>query len=198
MIRTLSFTSLTVAKGGAWVLRVLVTDEHGDPSGDVPSVVVTAPAGAAPAVDMESTTCSGVFALTVFPAETGRHTATATHAEHGAVSWVAEVVDVVANADMPSVATCNAYIGDHSYTDDEVQDALDTERAAQFKLCRVPAAYPADLRGALHRRVQRNLAMRPLALAVRETQEGESAIIVPSNDPEVRRLERPWRRRAFG
>lgn len=139
-----------------------------------------------------------MFALTVYPDETGRHTATASHAEHGAVSWVAEVVDVVPNADMPSVTTCNNYMGDHSYTDDDVQDALDTERAAQFKVCRVPAAYPADLRGALHRRVQRNLAMRALALAVRETQDGESSVIVPGNDPEVRRLEKPWRRRPFG
>jgi hypothetical protein len=197
VLRTLSFTSLTVQVGAAWVLRVLVTDD-GVPSGDVPTVVVTAPAGAAAPVDMVATCCPGVFSLTVYPAEPGRHFATAEHAEHGAVSWVAEVVDVVANDDMPSVTTCNNYIGDHSYTDEQVQEMLDQERDAQFRVCRVPAAYPKDLRGALHRRVQRALHMLALALAVRETVDGESSMVVPGNDPEVRRLERPWRRRPLG
>jgi len=40
--------------------------------------------------------------------------------------------------------------------------------------------------------------MLALALAVRETVDGESSIVVPGNDPEVRRLERPWRRRPLG
>lgn len=198
MLKALSFTSVTVQNGGAWVLRVLVADETGAPPATVPTVEITTPGGAVGPFDMDATDCTGVYRLTYFTGVIGRHTAIALHPEHGAASFVAEVVDVVDTADLPSVESCNNYMGEHSYTDEDVADALAQERDAQYRVCRVPATYPNDLRGALHRRVQRALHMRALALAVRETTDGESQVIVPGNDPEVRRLEKPWRRLPIG
>lgn len=198
MIEALSFTSRTVEVGGAWVLRVAVTDSPGVPSTDAPELTITAPTGGDVTVTMDTTTCPGVYASTFFVAFEGRHTAVAAHAEHGQASFVAQAQAVTDNDNMPSVASCNEYIGDHSWTDAEVQRCLDQERAAQFATCRVPAAYPPDLRGALHRRVQRSLAMRHLALAVKESVDGETQMVVPGRDPEVRRLEAPYRRVTVG
>lgn len=198
MIKALSFTSRSLQTGAVWVLRALVVDDYGDPSSDVPEITVTDPDGTVGPFDMTSTIAAGVYRLDYFTAVAGRHTATAEHPFHGLVSWVAEVSDVTADADMPSVETCNNYMGDHSWSDDDVQEMLDQERSNQFRVCRVPAAYPADLRGALHRRVQRALALKTLPLAVKESVEGESQLVLPGNDPEVRRLERPWRRLPIG
>lgn len=199
MITALSFTSTVVQADDAWVLRALVVDADGTPSADVPTVTITE-AGAAEVgpFDMDSTVCPGVFRLVHYPGLPGRAVATATHASHGVVSWVADVRRVVTAAGMPTVTTCNNYIGDHSWSDADVQDALDTEMAAQFAVCRIPAAYPADLRAAVHRRVQRNLSLRSLPLAVRESADGESQMIVPGRDPEVRRLEGPYRKVSIG
>lgn len=199
MITALSFTSRVVQSDDAWVLRALVVDSDGVPSSDVPAVTIVE-AGAAPVgpFDMAATACPGVFRLDYYPGLPGRAVATATHAQHGSVSWVADVRPVVTADGMPSVASCNNYMGDHSWADSDVQEALDTELDAQFAVCRIPAAYPADLRAAVHRRVQRNLAMRSLPLAVRESVDGESQLVLPGRDPEVRRFEGPYRKVGIG
>lgn len=198
MLRTLSFTSRTVETGAAWVLRVLVTDDVGDTSGDVPTITVTEPDGTLVPVTAETTTCPGVVRGVYYPAVAGRHLAQAVHIDHGQVSWVANVMDVVPTDEMPDVDDYRAYAGETSATDAEIQQALDQEQAAQFGVCRVPATYPADLQGALMRRVQRALAIRHLPLAVRESTDGESQIVVPGRDPEVRRLEAPYRKVTVG
>lgn len=98
-----------------------------------------------------------------------------------------------------TVQDVSGYLGDHSWTDDEIQAALDAEEAAQATRCRVPIPRPADLDEALCRRVARNLAMRVLPLAVLQGDaEAGSTTRLPGNDPEVRRLEGPWRRLVVG
>lgn len=197
MIDALSFTSKTVAVGGQWVLRVLVRADDFTPIGDAPTVTITGPAGVT-ATPTATSTVAGVWRAIYVPAVAGRYVASVTSAAGGLVSFVAHATAVTGNDDMPDVDAVNDYMGEHSFTDQQVQRALDQEIAAQFRVCRVPAAYPPDLAGALLRRVQRALAMLFLALAVRETQEGESQIVVPGRDPEVRRLEAPWRRVTVG
>ena len=58
--------------------------------------------------------------------------------------------------------------------------------------------YPKDLRQALLRRVQRNLALRALPLAVLQGDAEAGSTILPGKDLEVRRLEGPFRRLLVG
>lgn len=78
---------------------------------------------------------------------------------------------------------------------EEVEAVLAAEVADQASRCRV-VPYAAPLAEALYRRVQRALAMRNLPLGVQMDAEG--GIRVGSNDPEVRRLEAPYRRLVVG
>jgi hypothetical protein len=199
MLDRLSFASVTRTVGDAWILRVLSTGDDGPP-GDAPTMVVTDPAGLSSSVTVEETTCPGVYTGVHIVDVAGRWTAQAILAPYRAY-FVAEAYDVVDGStgnELPTHEDVTAYMGPHSYTDQQVSDMLAQERAAQFNVCRVPAAYPPDLRGALLRRTQRALAMLHLALAVKETVEGESQVIVPGRDPEVRRLEAPYRKVTVG
>lgn len=83
-----------------------------------------------------------------------------------------------------------------SWEDEAVQSALDAETAAQASRCRVTPLYPADLAEALKRRVLRNLAMRQHPLAMQFGEGG--AAYLSGNDPEVKRLEGPYRRSVIG
>lgn len=81
-----------------------------------------------------------------------------------------------------------------------VGSAYAAERAAQRSVCNVPAdgeEWPDDLREAVFRRVAHNLAMRAIPLAVQSTitDIGAATTRVGGNDPEVRRLEAPYRKR---
>jgi hypothetical protein len=94
--------------------------------------------------------------------------------------------------------------------DAEIAGALATEIAAQKKAVRVsafgtdpeppadPVAYPVDLAEAVGRRVARNLALRGLPLAVLQSDAEGGALVTPGKDPEVRRLEGPYRRLPSG
>lgn len=63
----------------------------------------------------------------------------------------------------------------------------------------MPAAYPADLREALLRRVARNLAARAVPVASFTAFDGgATSTRVPGRDPEVRRLEAPHLRLSVG
>lgn len=85
-----------------------------------------------------------------------------------------------------------------SWSTAEIQSALDAEAAAQSRHCRIPDPVPADLEEALKRRVQCNLARRGLPLAVLQGDAEAGSLLPPGRDPEVRRLEGPWRRLVIG
>lgn len=99
---------------------------------------------------------------------------------------------------VPDVEACKAYIGtaSTSWTDAQFAEALVAERTSQRRKCRVPissaATWPDDLAEALFRRVHRNLAMRNLPLAIQS--DGDGGIRIGGNDPEIRRLEAPYRK----
>lgn len=100
---------------------------------------------------------------------------------------------------VPTLEDVTAYLGDTSYSQDEIASALAAETAAQAAMCRIPVAYPADLGEALKRRVARNLALRgvPLSVVGGDTLDGGN-VYVPGRDPEIRRLEAPHRRLVVG
>jgi hypothetical protein len=92
------------------------------------------------------------------------------------------------------------YLGDVSgqWSAEERTRVLAAELQAQRDTCRIPAVYNAALREALLRRVQRNLALRSLPLAVLTGDADGGTSILPGRDPEVRRLEAPYRKRKVG
>jgi hypothetical protein len=103
----------------------------------------------------------------------------------------------------PTVTDVQDYLGaETEYTSDEIGAALASEKAAQARKCRVPAddaVWPEDLVEALCRRVQRNLAVRALPLGL-QTSITDAAVQTTriGRDPEVGRLEAPWRKVMFG
>lgn len=109
----------------------------------------------------------------------------------------------------PDRAAVQAYLPNPaSYSNEQIDSALATEIAAQAAVVRFPAdpalpaeplPYPADLEEALLRRVQRLLEMRskPLGYQDTMTEFGVSATRV-GPDPEIRRLEAPYRKLVIG
>lgn len=95
----------------------------------------------------------------------------------------------------PDLAALKSYLGVTSASDTEITAALAAETAAQAAVCRV-GDYPADLTEALKRRVARNLKMRSNVLGLADGEMG--SVRIGSTDPEVRRLEAPYRRRVVG
>lgn len=95
----------------------------------------------------------------------------------------------------PNLAALKAYLGTgHSFSDAELQKALDAETAAQARVCRVPEGdYPADLSSALFRRSLRHLQMKEKPLGYDMGADG-SGFYISANDPEIRRLEAPFRK----
>ena len=84
------------------------------------------------------------------------------------------------------------------HSDAVIQGALNAETSAQAGKCRIPDPVPADLDEALKRRVVRNLALRKLPLAMLQGDADGGAVVLPGNDPEVRRLEAPHRKLVMG
>lgn len=168
----------------------------------VPAILVTDPAGQ-PAVAVPGEADYG-WSLEVD--EPGRWLASVTSTE-GAVHFVANVTAVNALPTLTDLRGTDpdrqdpddlGYLGDNSFTDAEIQDALDAETDAQRRACRVPATYPNDLRQALLRRVARNLALRQLPIMVLRGDAEAGSVVPPGRDAEVRRLEAGHRRMVMG
>ncbi|SCF06514.1 hypothetical protein [Micromonospora mirobrigensis] len=192
-------TSVLLPVGGLWVIEVKTTDSDGYAVDSAPSVTVTLPGGttSAPTVGQVTT---GRYRVEYIASTTGRYVARVVSATHGAVDFAAYVAATTAGTGMPTTDDVAAYLRESaaSWSTDDLQDALDAESAAQRSVCRVGAVYPDDLRQALLRRVQRNLSMRQLPLAVLTGDADTGASILPGRDPEVRRLEAPHRKLVMG
>lgn len=185
--------------GGVWVLRVSVLDWDGSPADQAPVFTVTDPTGGTSTPVVE-TVATGDYRATYTIAAAGRHVARAATAVYGVADFAAFAADATTGAGMPVVADVATYLRENAASWDtaDLQDALDAEAAAQRAVCRVRAVYPDDLRQALLRRTQRNLAMRQLPLAVLQGDAEGGGLVLPGSDPEVRRLEGPHRKLVFG
>lgn len=204
-VTALTPTSRDMLVGQLWPLAVLVLDADLDLAAAAPTLTVVLPDGTAPAVlpDLD-TEATGSYRFDYPLTVPGRHLATVDASGYGRQVFVVWAGQPTAGVDLPTVDDVDDYLqsgsGDHSWTDDDMAGALATEEAAQRRVCRVKAVYPADLREALLRRVQRNLALRGNALAMfrGDSDAGDPQAFLPGNDPEVRRLERPHRKLMFG
>ena len=90
-------------------------------------------------------------------------------------------------------------LGDRAaaFDSSDIQQTLDAEQQLQNRACRTTAAVEPALLEALCRRVHRALTMRNLPLGVQPL--GDGGFIRPgTEDAEVRRLERPFRKLVVG
>ena len=107
-------------------------------------------------------------------------------------------------AGVPTVAEVRSWLqlASTSVTDDQLQVVIDGELAGQAALCRVPAdpaLYPDQLREALYRRVGRFTSGRQVPLGLSGDPASEyGATRVPMYDPEIERIEGPFRVVVFG
>lgn len=170
------------------------------------SVVVTTSAGGTTSPTATYDATCGEWRATYTPSAAGRYIATVTvtdadsdFGDSQVLRAVSYVGTVVGEAAMPDRAEVVVYLGETSFSDAELDDALAAEAAAQRARCRIPAAYPADLRQALLRRVARNLAARSVPVASFTSFDGGgTATRVPMLDPEILRLEAPYRHLVVG
>jgi hypothetical protein len=179
--------------GDTWTLGVAV------PAGSTVAVQVTSPSG--DTATPTPVTTGGRVAVQVPLEEAGRYLAvvTVTGETSEVIPFTAHAAEPTATDDLPDVEELKGYLGDTSATDDEIEDALDAEMAAQLRLCDVPAAYPDDLRQALKRRVARNLAARGVPIAqFTSFDTGAVTSRVTRTDAEVVRLEAPFRKVVVG
>ena len=193
MLTPISGESVDLLQYDRWVFEMFVGDDEGDGVSEAPTVLVEAPDGTSSSPTVESLDHTGYYRASVTAALAGRYVATAIAAGYGATAFVAYVQALATAADMPTAADVEDYLGEDSTTTEVIQDALDAEASAQRKACKVPAFYPADLRQALLRRVARNLALRGIPLAVLRGDAETGSLTLPGKDPEVRRLEGPYR-----
>jgi hypothetical protein len=201
-VKAITSAAAMLPLGDRWVLEVRTTDDGGRLVSGDPAVVVTLPDGSTLSPALEFTGVGrGRYRTAYTTAATGRHVAVVTAAEFGVETFAVYVAGQTTASGMPNTDDVADYLreGAASWETEDLADALDAEAAAQRSVCRVGAVYPADLRQALLRRVQRNLAMRQLPLAVLQGDaDSGGADYLPRLDPEVRRLEAPHRRLVVG
>lgn len=202
MIRVVSERSAVGVVGGPWFMEFHVPITDPTMAEDAPVVTVTLPDGvttATPEVEQPSPYCYRYQAWYT-PLVAGRFTARAVTAENGVADLLLLVITASAS---PTAADLDDWLGgetEHSWTDADLTAALAAETLAQMRVCRVPATYPPDLHEALLRRAARSLAMRR-QLTAEPRGEGDvdlPAVLSPYTDPEIRRLEKPYRRIQVG
>ena len=100
-------------------------------------------------------------------------------------------------SEIPDAAAIVTYLARNGMVVDEetVEPVLQAEAALQAAACRVDP-YEAPLAEALRRRVLRSFAMQSVPLGIQVGEFGSTRI--GSIDPEVRRLEAPYRRLVCG
>lgn len=197
-IHAVSPPSTLLTVGGQWRIEVCVTDLDGAAIDTAPVVTVTLPDDTTATPTVETVTL-GRYRATYTPTLVGRHVARAATGDDVA-NLAAYATTTTTASGMPTTDDVADYLreGAASWATADLQNALDAELAAQRAACRVRAVYPDDLRQALLRRVQRNLALRQLPLAVHQGDAEAGAMLLPGRDPEVRRLEAPHRRLVMG
>jgi len=185
--------------GESWTLRWWMLDADGLPTNaETPTVTVTRPDASTVTLTPDYTIQSWWEAA--YPvAAAGRHLVhVASLADAADAALYADMV--LTEAGMPTPADVSEYLGARAggWTMAQITDAYNAERGAQRDKCGERANYPYPLREALLRRVARNLAMRLLPLAISSGDADTVGTLLPGSDPEVRRLEAPYRRRTVG
>lgn len=185
-------TSVTRPLDGFWDILVRAAT--------VPTVTITPPDGVVVGPDPMAAAAGSYSTRWLTSVELDQPGRWVAHvvADDGAIDFTVWVGTIVPASGIPDRDALDLYMGEHSYTDADLDDALAAEAAAQRGVCRIPADYSADLANALLRRAQRNLFMRRLPLALPAGDADTGPQVLPANDPEVRRFERPYRKMGIG
>lgn len=192
----------TVPLGGVWRIGVGAVDLYDRPVSVTVSAVVTNPAGGTVVPTFTTLTTGGYLAEQTV-ATAGRWVAVVTVAGATAetLTYTCQVVATTTASGMPTVSDLQTYLGDDAtrWTTPDLTSVLAAETDAQRAVCRVPAEFTNDLREALLRRCARNLAARAVPVTTYTAFDGGvSSTRVPLADPEIQRLESPYRRRRVG
>jgi hypothetical protein len=205
-VRALSNDQVDLTVGQVW--QIIVEAE------ELPILVILLPDGSAlsPAVTFEQvagyernvlTWGNYAYVAELLPAVAGRYIASASTTDGANALFQAWVGAVTPNTSLPDADELSDWLGGsdaHSYTDEELTQELAAASAAQRRVCRIPAAYPDDLREALMRRAARLLYMRRqlTALPRDEGDFGLPASAPPGRDYTTKDLEAPWRKIVVG
>jgi hypothetical protein len=201
VIVALSDTSVELQASDRWIIAFAVYDDDGNTPTDDPAPVVnvTGPDGGASTPDVVLQT-DGTYRSVVQLASTGRSVANVYTPSYGVLGFVANGTGNITTAQgMPSVASVQAYAGgslSDSWLNADIQAALDSEASQQRKRLNIPAVFPPDLFEALCRRVVFALDRRQKLNAGDFSTgivNGEGQAFIPA-DPEIRRLEAPYRK----
>lgn len=187
------------ALGDMWTITVLVTDADGDATdAAVPVVTVTLPDASTVVPAVERVT-GGVYRAAHTLAAAGRYTARIVSTGYGAADAATYVNAPRSGTGIPTAQQFRDYATEDfgNYEDDEIESTIATEAQAQRGVCRVGAVIPDDLWEALLRRVRVNLSRRTQPVLVTVDSDGTNTFL-PSRDPEVRRLEGPYRKMVMG
>ena len=185
----------TLNVGNQWVIAVAVRDLDGCYTDAVtPVVTITLPDASTVTPTLERAD-TGLYRTTHTVAAAGRYICSAVAAGYGSADLALNVSAVTTGTGVPSVDEYKNYVKQDfgSWDDEEIEATLLSEASAQRAVCRVGAVIPPDLREAVMRRVRVNLSRRNLPVLVTVDSEGNNTFL-PTNDPEVRRLERPYRK----
>lgn len=193
--------SVALGVGDVWEIGVVCLDDDGVPVAATVAVTMTNPTGGTSALTVVPEEDTGYYLAQYLLGAAGRHLAVA--AVSGAVSasvpFTAYAQAPTSAAGVPDLAAVKVYLGETSWSDAEIADALAAESAAQRRKCRIPANYPEDLGQALKRRVARNLAARAVPVATFTSFEGgTTSARVPQLDAEIKRFEAPFPRGRVG
>lgn len=198
-VTALSATSVDTSPGDVWAIAVLVTDADGDATDAVTPVVTVTLPDASTTVPVVEYVTSGVYRIGYTLGGAGRYLASVVAAGYGAEDFAAYVTAVRTGTGLPTAQNFRDYTDEDygSWSDEDIEAAIATEAAAQRNVCRVGAAIPDDLWEAILRRVRVNLTRRAQPVLVTVDGDGTNSFL-PVRDPEVRRLEGPYRKLVMG
>lgn len=200
MIKALSDTSIDLQLKDLWWMYVLVTAADGTPLlAANPVFTITSPTGDVIIADVDERG-GGVYRTFTGVNDPGRWVCEVRKTGNGVANFVAYSSGVVVGTSMPTVDDVRNYadnsqsIGD--WDDEDIQSVLDSEASQQRSRCDIGAIYPPDLFEALCRRTVLGLNRRSqlnagdFAVGIAGT---ENQAFIP-NDPEIRRLETPYKK----
>lgn len=193
----LTGTTADLSVGQAW--RISVSADS------APTVTITLPNATTATPDVETlydVFDQAYYSAVYFPLVPGRFTAAVTATDEGTLA--AQAFALAAVGTPPTGAQLGAWLGGdaaHSYSPEDLDDAMAVALATQRRVCRVPASYPADLAWAALRRGARTLYMKR-QLTEQPRSEGADfdlpATFPPGRDQGIRELEASWRKLPIG
>lgn len=189
--------------GKAVPLRFLLTDAEGEPAdASSYSLVMTRPDGSTEPL-VATNDEAGDYRNDYFPQTPGRYVATFTGYGENADA-IEDTFDVAGAASgLLTLAQVRSYLSEsgEQWSDEELTGALAAEQFAQARACRIDP-YSPDLLESLKRRVARNLAMRVIPIGIASGASFQTTGVgtkgFGNRDPEIRRLEGPYRKVPIG